>query len=806
MSAVLLQPLALWLGVLVPLAFRAGRSRPLWHRIVRGAMIGAIVLALAQPVILRDDDAAQRVLVVDQRAWLGDAARGTARQVLERMVAAARPQDRLTVVQLGGEPLPVADRARIVLPDEASLDDALAEAQAAIAPGERGSIALIADPRDRGDTWAAGGQAVAARGLQLDHIAIHGPQGEARVVSASADAGGAATPASVEVTLAGTGRATVAELVDGARVLARSAPVDLDGTAQLTLPLARRDAGFRNLAVRIAGAAGQSLPVTVAGDDPLRIGLLRGVGGGEGPLQALLGPGFAVRALQPDEASDFAAFDLVMLDDVSLARLPISSQRALRTAVTDRGLGMFVGGGGALADSASSGPLAAAIPMTFEGKREIERPSVALAIVIDSSGSMQGKLLEMAKQTARLAVSRLTEQDQVGVVEFYGARQWAVPMQPARDTAAIERVIGRMEAKGASVLYPAIQEALFGLRRVNARYKHILVISDAGVEQERYEDLIRFIARDSINLSTVLVGSDPEGEQRMADWARWGRGRYYAVRDEFSLVQIDFARPTVKPAEAWVAGRQAVRTDPQTGWWAGTPMAAVPPVDGFVPARVRPSARVLASVDGGKPLLATWQRGAGRVTAMAVDPLGAGTAEWRRWRDYGPWLGRVLAGTAQRVEDLALEARREEGRVVVDVRREGEGAGTPQIRAAIGTDGDLRVVEALAAGPAHYTATIAADPRQEVRIEVSQAGRSRRLVVPPSQGAGPVDRVMPVGELAIASGGVSVQAGERLPVWPDGSGTGHDVFALARWLALLALLLYLADVALRRLPRKERFA
>jgi hypothetical protein len=805
-SVSFLFPSALWLLLLlVPATLWIGRTRSRVHLALRALLIATVVLALAQPMLLRDDGSARQVIVLDQRDWLGVAAKEAARAALAAVLARADRDDRLSVVQIGGARAVADDIEWTGLPADAGLAAALMAAQAAIAPGERGSITAIADPRDRTAEWADARTVIAHRSIPLSFVALDGDSGSPRIASASAKPGAAGSPASVDVVLMGTGDDVVVELRRAGSIVRRSQPVALNGMRTLTLTLDRREPAFETLEVALSGArAGAATPVTIAGDDPLRVALVRS--GGAAPLQRLLGPGFAVDALSPGDLGDAAGFDLVMLDDLPLSRLPTAGQSRLRAAIAQQGKGLlFAGGPDAFAKPPPGAPLAVALPIVPEGKREIEKPSVALAIVIDSSGSMRGKLLQMAKQTARLAVARLTPQDQVGVVEFYGARQWAVPMQYARDTDGIKRAIGRMEAQGSSILYPAIQEALFALKRTEARYKHILVISDAGVEEGRYEELIRFVATDKINLSTVLVGNDPEGEERMVDWARWGRGRYYAVRDEFSLVQVDFARPETKLAPGWRSGPFAVRADPAVGWWSGTPAGRIPPVDGYAPGKLRPGAQALARVDGNAPLLASWQFGAGRVTMLAADPLGQGTARWRGWSGYGEWLARVLVGTAQRTESLSLEAVRQGANAVVTVQRPSGSDMDARLRAAAQGE-PLQDVVLTRSGPGLFTATIPADPARELLVEADGAGSrtARRIVLPPAQGRGPADRVLPLADLADETGGVVVSAGDDQPPSPTSTGASERATALWQLLSALALLLYLFDIAWRRFPRRRR--
>jgi Ca-activated chloride channel family protein len=54
-------------------------------------------------------------------------------------------------------------------------------------------------------------------------------------------------------------------------------------------------------------------------------------------------------------------------------------------------------------------------PLAAEGKA---RPALNLAIVLDRSGSMQGKKLESVKQAAGYVLDQLTEQDMVSLVVY----------------------------------------------------------------------------------------------------------------------------------------------------------------------------------------------------------------------------------------------------------------------------------------------------------------------------------------------------------------------------------------------------
>ena len=71
------------------------------------------------------------------------------------------------------------------------------------------------------------------------------------------------------------------------------------------------------------------------------------------------------------------------------------------------------------------------LPVRSDFEKEKEKPSLAMVLVIDKSGSMSGDKIEMAKSAARSAVELLGNSDQVGVVAFDGETYVISEMQSA---------------------------------------------------------------------------------------------------------------------------------------------------------------------------------------------------------------------------------------------------------------------------------------------------------------------------------------------------------------------------------------
>ena len=176
--------------------------------------------------------------------------------------------------------------------------------------------------------------------------------------------------------------------------------------------------------------------------------------------------------------------DLVMLDDQPAEQVSSVAEQQLVKAVQDDGLGLVMSGGRASFGGGGwhDRPIEGLLPIELVQKEEKRDPSTSLVIVIDTSGSMSGVRVQLAKEVSRLAMKRLLPHDKVGIVEFYGAKRWAAPLQPASNAIELQRALNRMDAGGGTVILPALEEAFYGLQNVDTRYKHVLVLTDGGVE------------------------------------------------------------------------------------------------------------------------------------------------------------------------------------------------------------------------------------------------------------------------------------------------------------------------------------
>ena len=148
-----------------------------------------------------------------------------------------------------------------------------------------------------------------------------------------------------------------------------------------------------------------------------------------------------------------------------------------------------------------------------------ERRPVAIALVIDRSGSMAGRKLEAACSAAQQLVRQLTPADRVAVISFDHSVRTEVPLM-APDAAVIER-IGQIRSGGQTALFDgwgAGVEALHKAPGLEGHQKRVLLLTDgqANVGLRRCSEVAPWVgqAREQA-ISTSCIGLGDTYEERL---------------------------------------------------------------------------------------------------------------------------------------------------------------------------------------------------------------------------------------------------------------------------------------------------
>ncbi len=525
----------------------------------------------------------------------------------------------------------------------------------------------------------------------------------------------------------------------------------------------------------------------------------------------------------PSSMEGLTRYDSVILSNISSLRISRGQMELLRNYVRDQGGGLIMLGGeesfgvGGYYHSA----VEEALPVTMEARQKVEIPSLAVVLVIDRSGSMETSVdsrfskLDLAKEAAQLVVELLDERNEVGVLAFDTAWNWVVPMGPAKDKDRIIKEIATIKAGGGTDLFPPLKEAYQTIYDRKALLRHVIVLSDGEVTVADFAGLVRRMQQDKITVSSVAIGKDSD-VRFMTDLSRWGRGRFYYTEDVYSIPRI-FTLETQLASKASIIEQpfRPVLTHPGHEIVQDIRWDQAPPLGGYVSTTPKPTADILLISHQRDPVLAAWRYGLGRTAAFTSDAKAKWGILWLKWGEFSQLFGQMVRWTlrtAQRNEVVASVLQRgERGEVQLEaVDQKGEFVNFLEANAGVVFPNKAQgVVPLLQVGPGRYRGAFPAADQGAYLVGVSERKDQKMigsevasLVVPYS----PEHRALSVNEpllrdLVTLSGGAApakaqdsfAQNRRKVRVWVEAWP----------YLLGLALLLFLPDVAIRRLQLRR---
>jgi len=523
----------------------------------------------------------------------------------------------------------------------------------------------------------------------------------------------------------------------------------------------------------------------------------------------------------PQTLDELDQFEAIMLSNVPATMLTMHQMDLVRTYLSELGGGFIMLGG---EQSFGLGgyyktPIEDVLPVRSDFEKERETPSLAICLVIDRSGSMGGQKMEMAKDAAKSAIELLSPRDFASVIAFDSSSYVVAAMQSAASRGVMNAAISTIEAGGGTNIYPGLVDAHGQLRRVSAKLKHVILLTDGHSEPGDYEGIIRQMVNDQITVSTVGVGdADNELLKMLADN---GKGRHYTCDDPQAIPQI-FAKETME------ASKSAIHEMPfvpiivtPTEVLAEIDFETAPPLLGYVVTRPKPTCQFILATETGEPLLVWWRYGLGMSAAFTSDAKSRWGAEWLTWSGYPKFWAQVIRQAMRKPEQrgaLVELAQRADGmHLIVDVADDA----SRYINEAIGQATVIRPdlsrveIELKPTAPGRYEAALEKaspmDTRGGYHIhaslgmgEVNIVNQSRGVMV----GYPEELRLRPVNEellqrLAESTGGLYDPSPEELFA-EDVGRSAWRVTPLRPYLFALAAGLLVFDVLLRRIDFGRR--
>ena len=365
----------------------------------------------------------------------------------------------------------------------------------------------------------------------------------------------------------------------------------------------------------------------------------------------------------PDSLADLQNYEILVLSNVPATDLSTRKMEVARTYVSDLGGGLVMIGGD---QSFGLGGyyktvLEEVLPVRSDFEKEKEKPSLAMVIVMDKSGSMGGQKIELAKDAAKSAVELLGPRDQIGVIAFEGSSYWVSELRPLVDKSLLMDRISTIVAGGGTNLYPAMDDAFQALQSASAKLKHVIILTDGHSSPGDFTGITQAMSSARITVSTVGVGQGAD-QNLLEEIAQIGRGRYYFTDDPLSIPQI-FAKETM------TASKSAINEEPflpqvirPSQVFADIDFDQAPLLLGYVVTRPKPTSEVLLGTETGDPLLAWWRYGLGMSVAFTSDAKSRWASEWLSWPGFNRFWAQIVRNSMRKSEAKGF---------LVDVQRKG---------------------------------------------------------------------------------------------------------------------------------------
>lgn len=345
----------------------------------------------------------------------------------------------------------------------------------------------------------------------------------------------------------------------------------------------------------------------------------------------------------PEEMSQLIRYKAVVMVNVNARDLRSDFMNILESYVRDYAGGLICTGGdnsfamGGYQETALETVLP--VNMFLEGEREV--PTLAIAMVIDHSGSMSTSVsggsgatcLDLAKEAAIEGVKNLKTIDQVGVLAFDDTYDWVVPMQSASNQSSITDGISTIDLGGGTSIYPALDVAADQLLNTDAQIKHIILLTDGQDTYTGYEEVIQKMNDGGITLSTVAVGADSD-QVLLQKLAEQCDGRFYYTDVNSGIPKI-FVQEVFLSSKSYLINEEftpIITADSEV--IEGLFNDGVPTLLGYIGSSSKPQATVILQSEKGDPILTTWQYGLGRTIAWNTDATNEWTGNWANWENY----------------------------------------------------------------------------------------------------------------------------------------------------------------------------
>ncbi len=822
-----------WLLLIPLLALLGWHFRGLeLHRPLRATALLLLVLLLARPELRRLSDGLDLFLLVDRSASAADPIAANLAEWETLLDRSKGPDDRLRVIDFAESPVErdTGTDSAVGNRDATALPLALRHALALSSPDRASRILTLTDGLST-EPLDDIGATLALREVPLDYRWLTPPDAaDVGIVSFKTPTRvQPGEPFLIEVDLSGRPDGPVPfELLRDGAVIASSSTDLVSGEARARFTDRLTTPGAHRYQVRLTGNvdaisgnnAAESWTEMTSGPRILLVTRFDP----DPAATALTAQGFEVETVTNPRTLDvgrLAGARALVLNDVPASDLPPDFFEAIDFFVRDQSGSLLMTGGRTSFGSGGyfKSPIDELLPVSMELRLEHRKLAVALAIVMDRSGSMAAGVtpsatkMDLANEGAARAIELLGPADAVTVLPTDSKAHVVVPLtRIGENRNTLTDTVRRIQSGGGGIyVYNGLAAAWRELQKANVGQRHVILFADAA-DSEQPDDYVNLIAEMKTGATTISViglGSETDRDAAfLQDIATRAGGRSFFNADPATLPAL-FEQETVAVARsAFIDEPTAV--EPTAGWLelAATPLDWPAAVDGYNLSYLRPEATSAAFTQDEyrAPLVAFWQRGAGRAAAVSFPVSGPDSTQIRAWPRYGDFLqtlARWLIGEAL-PPGLGLRTQIDGTRLQLDLRfddswQERFAKNAPEIVVTDDETSTPRPVTWERLRPGHYQARVQLTPGTRTRGAI-RAGDHTLPFGPIATGVNPEWTADPIRRTELIdasrlSGGV-----ERVDLSKVWTAPRRQAFTdLSPYLLFAFLLVFLAEALQTRL-------
>ena len=427
--------------------------------------------------------------------------------------------------------------------------------------------------------------------------------------------------------------------------------INVDGLATYTATLTLSDDTF--------GQNNVANAVVLVKSEP-RILVLNADGKTDNLVRALKAGGIAVdheaAGSHPLTSDSLDRYQAVILENVRARSLGRVRMESLARYVDELGGGLMMTGG---QNSFGVGgyyksPLDPLLPVSMELRDEDRADRMALAIVLDRSGSMRVQVsatqskMDLANLGTAESIRLLSDGDSVSVIAVDTQAEIVVPLTQVNDADRMSQRVAKIEsAAGGIYVYNALLAAEKELGTARQSNKHILLFSDASDSEQPgdYRRLLQSFDEQKITVSVIGLGTERDPDARLLmDIGKRGNGTVMFTNDARELPRL-FTEDTMNAAQSTFV------TAPTSTGIGGQPLPTLrllgnlniesfPSSMGYNLTYLRPDS--IAGVVSNDKYNAPWSafrfRESGRTAVITLEVDGKFSGRFGRWSEYGDFL------------------------------------------------------------------------------------------------------------------------------------------------------------------------